>query len=132
MKSRRGEGIRSVSFFAEPEQRFGRGRKAGPWAVPQETPMSLDARIPTMTEKELENLQANAERIIKSGAAKQKEEAERLLPLIAEALVELRKNKLAAAAEKKVTRQKEMAEGRARRAASKKAEAEAAAAPDEE
>ncbi len=94
--------------------------------------MSLDARIPTMTEKELENLQANAERIIKSGAAKQKEEAERLLPLIAEALVELRKNKLAAAAEKKVTRQKEMAEGRARRAASKKAEAEAAAAPDEE
>jgi hypothetical protein len=91
--------------------------------------MSLDARIPEMTEKELENLQANAERIIKTGAAKQKDEAERLLPLIADALVELRKNKLAAAAEKKVTRQKDMAASRARRIASRKAEAEAAAAP---
>jgi hypothetical protein len=46
--------------------------------------MSLEARIPEMSEKELENLQANAERIAK-GAAKQKAEAERLLPLIAEA-----------------------------------------------
>lgn len=94
--------------------------------------MSLAARIPSMTEKELENLQANAERIIKSGAAKQKEEAESLLPLIAEALAERKKTKLADAAEKKVIRQKELAEGRARRAASRKAEAEAAAAPDEE
>lgn len=94
--------------------------------------MSLDSRIPTMTEKELENLQANAERIIASGAAKQKDEAARLLPLIAAALEEARKNKLAAAAEKKVARQKEMAEGRARRAASRKAEADAANAPDEE
>ncbi len=94
--------------------------------------MSLAARIPSMTEKELENLQANAERIIKSGVAKQKEEAESLLPLIAEALAERKKTKLADAAEKKVIRQKELAEGRARRAASRKAEAEAAAAPDEE
>lgn len=94
--------------------------------------MSLAERIPEMTEKELENLQANAERIIKSGAAKQKEEATSLLPLIAEALIERKKTKLADAAEKKVTRQKEMAEGRARRAASKKAEAEAAAAGEDD
>lgn len=94
--------------------------------------MSLDARIPEMTEKELENLQANAERIMKSGSAKQKDEAERLLPLIAEALAERKKTKLADAAEKKATRQKEMAATRARRVASRKAEAEAAAAPDEE
>ncbi len=93
--------------------------------------MSLAERIPEMTEKELENLQANAERIMKGGVAKQKEEAERLLPLIAEALIERKKTKLADAAEKKVTRQKDMAASRARRAASKKAEAEAAASADE-
>ena len=40
--------------------------------------MSLEARIPEMSEKELENLQANAERIMKGGASKQQVEAERL------------------------------------------------------
>lgn len=94
--------------------------------------MSLEARIPEMTEKELENLQDNALRLSKGAASKQQAEAERLLPIIAEALVERRKTKAAETAEKKVARQKEMAEGRARRTASRKAEALAAAAPDEE
>ena len=49
--------------------------------------MSLEARIPEMSEKELENLQANAERIAKGAASKQQAEAERLLPIIAEAMV---------------------------------------------
>ncbi len=94
--------------------------------------MSLEARIPEMTEKELENLQANAERLVKSGSAKQQAEAERLLPLIAEAMANRKVARTAELAEKKVARAKDLADARARRAATKKAEAEAAAAPDED
>ena len=92
--------------------------------------MGLDARIPEMSEKELENLQANAERIIKSGGSKQQAEAERLLPLIAEAMAAKKAARTVELAEKKVTRQKDMAAARARKAASKKAEADAAAEID--
>ena len=94
--------------------------------------MSLDARIPEMSEKELENLQANAERLMKSGSAKQQAEAERLLPMIAEAMAARKVERSAEMAEKKVTRQKDMAAARARKAASKKAAAEAAAEIDSE
>ncbi len=94
--------------------------------------MSLDTRIPEMTEKELENLQANAERLVKSGSAKQQAEAERLLPLIADAMAARKVARTAELAEKKVTRAKELADARTRRAATKKAEAEAAARPDED
>lgn len=94
--------------------------------------MSLEARIPEMTEKELENLQANAERLVKSGSAKQQAEAERLLPMIAEAMAAKKVARTAELAEKKVARAKDLADARARRAATKKAEAEAAAAPDED
>lgn len=92
--------------------------------------MSLEARIPEMSEKELENLQANAERIMKTGPAKQQAEAERLLPLIAEAMAARKAARSVELAEKKVTRQKDMAAARARKAASKKAEADAAAEID--
>jgi len=92
--------------------------------------MSLEERIPEMSEKELENLQANAERIAKGSASKQQAEAERLLPIIAEAIVARKAARSVEMAEKKVTRQKEMAVTRARKAASKKAEADAAAEAD--
>jgi hypothetical protein len=92
--------------------------------------MSLEERIPEMSEKELENLQANAERIAKGAASKQQAEAERLLPIIAEAIVARKAARSVEMAEKKVTRQKEMAATRARKAASKKAEADAAAEVD--
>jgi len=88
--------------------------------------MSLEARIPEMSEKELENLQANAERIMKGGASKQQIEAERLLPIIAEAMAKRKAARGVEMAEKKVTRQKELAATRARKAAAKKAEADAA------
>ena len=89
--------------------------------------MSLEARIPEMSEKELENLQANAERLIKTGSAKQQAEAERLLPMIAEAMAARKVARSAELAEKKVTRAKDLADARIRRAKTKKAEAEAAA-----
>lgn len=94
--------------------------------------MSLEARIPEMTEKELENLQANAERLAKTGSAKQQAEATRLLPLITEAMAAKKVARTAELAEKKVERQKNLADARARKAAAKKAEAEAAAQPDDE
>ena len=50
--------------------------------------MSIEDRIPQLTDKELENLHDNAERISKGAASKQQVEAARLLPIIAEALVQ--------------------------------------------
>ena len=72
----------------------------------------------------------SAERIAKGAVSKQQAEAERLLPIIAEAMVTRKAARSVEMAEKKVTRQKEMAATRARKAASKKAEADAAAEVD--
>ncbi|MGE0046732.1 MAG: hypothetical protein AB7J28_02370 [Hyphomonadaceae bacterium] len=44
--------------------------------------MSIDERIPTLNDAELTTLKANAERLLETGSPKQKNEAERLLPLI--------------------------------------------------
>jgi hypothetical protein len=44
--------------------------------------MLIDARIPDLSDKELENLHGNAIRLAQSGTAAQKAEAERLLPII--------------------------------------------------
>jgi len=44
--------------------------------------MTLDERIPSLTDPELQNLQANATRLAQSGTPAQKAEAARLLPLI--------------------------------------------------
>ena len=92
--------------------------------------MSIEDRIPQLTDKELENLHDNAERISKGAASKQQAEAARLLPIIADALVERKKTRATEAAEKKVVRQKDMADARAKKAAARKAakaESEAAA-----
>ncbi len=89
--------------------------------------MAIEDQIPQMTDKELENLHANAERISKTPASKKQADAERLLPIITEALAERRKTRVTEAAEKKVARQKDLADARAKKAASrKKAAAEAA------
>jgi hypothetical protein len=86
--------------------------------------MTIDERIPAMSEKELENLRANAERIIKSGGAKQQADAERVLPLIADALAAHKVARTAELAEKKQARAKGLAATRARKAAARKAETE--------
>lgn len=66
----------------------------------------IEERIPAMTDKELDNLHANAVRLAQTGSVKQKAEAERLLPLI-DAAVESRKtDKATALAEKKKARPK--------------------------
>ena len=59
---------------------------------------------------------------------KQQAEAARLLPIIAEALSERKKTRASEAAEKKVARQKDMAEARAKKAAQRKAAKAAAKA----
>jgi hypothetical protein len=52
--------------------------------------MEIDQRIPEFSDKELENLHANALRLAQSGKQMQREQAERLLPLLAAALEERR------------------------------------------
>jgi hypothetical protein len=89
--------------------------------------MAIDDRIPSMTDKELDNLRANAERLAQSGSPAQKAEAARLLPLIDTASKERKVTNAAAAAEKKVARQQTLAEARAKKAAAKKAAAAEAA-----
>jgi hypothetical protein len=44
--------------------------------------MTIDERIPALTDKELAQLQGNAVRLSQSGTAKQKADADRLMPLI--------------------------------------------------
>lgn len=73
--------------------------------------MEMDQRIPDLSDKELESLQANALRLMESGTQKQRQQAESLLPLIGAQLEERR----AAKAETQATK----------RAASKKAKAKA-------
>ncbi len=87
--------------------------------------MSIEALIPGMSEDELENLQVNATRIAKGASSKQQAEAERLLPIIAEALVVRRGVDSVASAEKKAARAKDIAAARAKRTAQRKATAEA-------
>ena len=50
--------------------------------------MSIEDRIPTLTDKELASLQENAMRLAQSGSAKQKADCERVLPLIDAELAE--------------------------------------------
>ena len=44
----------------------------------------MDQRIPDLSDKELESLHANALRLLDSGTDKQRQQAESLLPLIAD------------------------------------------------
>ena len=69
----------------------------------------IDQRIPAYSDAELANLQDNAMRLSRSGAGPKKEEAERLLPIIA-AEVETRRQ----------ARQRRLAEARALRRPARK------------
>jgi hypothetical protein len=89
--------------------------------------MAIDDRIPEMTDKELDNLRENAERLAQSGSPAQKAEAARLLPIIEIAAQARKVTNAAASAEKKKVRQQTLAEARARKAATRKAEKAAAA-----
>lgn len=83
--------------------------------------MTIEDRIPEMTDKELENLHGNATRLAQAGASKQQAEAIRLLPIIDAAMVARREAHLVALAEKKKVRQQSMADARARKAKARKA-----------
>jgi hypothetical protein len=52
--------------------------------------MAIADRIPDLSDKELESLQANAVRLKDSGSAAQQRQAEELLPLLSAALEERR------------------------------------------
>jgi hypothetical protein len=66
--------------------------------------MSIDDRIPTLTDKELASLQENAARLALSGSAKQKADCERVLPLIDAELAERKARAPAPATRKGVVR----------------------------
>lgn len=52
--------------------------------------MGIEQRIPNLTDKELETLQANAVRLSQSGTVQQRQQAETLLPLIDAAMQDRR------------------------------------------
>lgn len=85
--------------------------------------MTIEDRIPEMTDKELDNLHANATRLSTAAASKQQAEAVRLLPIIEAAMVTRKAENSVAAAEKKKVRQQSMAEARVRKANARKAAA---------
>lgn len=88
--------------------------------------MAIDDRIPQMSEPELLNLQANATRLITSGSAPQKAEAERIMPLVEAALETARAAKSVAQQKAKADRKEAMTATRKRKAdiaKSKKSEA---------
>ena len=58
--------------------------------------MEIEERIPDLSDKELENLHANAVRLKESGTDRQRAQAERLLPLLGVAVEERRVARLAA------------------------------------
>lgn len=82
--------------------------------------MTIEERIPEMTDKELDNLRDNAMRLAQAGGAKQAEAA-RLLPIIETAMGERRTANAAALVEKKKVRQQAMADARARKVKARKA-----------
>ena len=61
--------------------------------------MRIDQRIPDLSDKELESLQANAVRLAQTGSAMQRQQAEELLPLLSAALEERRVARVEAQAE---------------------------------
>ncbi|MGE0596684.1 MAG: hypothetical protein AB7P07_09960 [Hyphomonadaceae bacterium] len=65
--------------------------------------MDIGQRIPDLSDKELENLHANAVRLSQSGSLKKKEQAEHLLPLIGAALETRRTARVEAEQERRRT-----------------------------
>lgn len=74
--------------------------------------MSIDERIPGYSDKELATLRANAERLLTTGTAMQRVEAERLMPLVDAELAE-RKSKTPAKAPKKTATKPKKAKAKA-------------------
>jgi hypothetical protein len=68
--------------------------------------MSIDERIPGLSDKELATLRANAERLAVSGTVQQRTEAERLLPLVDAELLERKARAPAKAPKKAATKPK--------------------------
>ncbi|HVK80527.1 MAG TPA: hypothetical protein VM915_07930 [Verrucomicrobiae bacterium] len=62
--------------------------------------MSIDQRIPDLSDKELDTLHANAVRLAESGSVQQRQQAEGLLPLIGAELETRSQTKAAIAAAK--------------------------------
>jgi hypothetical protein len=62
--------------------------------------LSIDQRIPDLSDKELETLHANAVRLADSGTVMQRQQADNLLPLIGAEMVTRRQAKAAIAAAK--------------------------------
>jgi len=58
--------------------------------------VEIDQRIPDLSDKELESLHANAVRLAESGSVAQKQQSERLLPLLVATLEERKLAKAAA------------------------------------
>jgi hypothetical protein len=72
--------------------------------------MGIQERIPDLSDKELESLQANAVRLQATGSAIQRQQAEELLPLLGAAIEERRAAKTAAQVEtRKVNAKKKAA-----------------------
>ena len=90
--------------------------------------MDMESKLPTFSDKELSNLQANAERLQHSGSAKQQEQAAHLLPLINAESDSRKAVKVAALAEAKATRAEATKATKATKAAATKATKAAAAA----
>lgn len=63
----------------------------------------IDERIPELSDKELERLHVNAVRLVESGTANQREQAERLLPLLSAALEERKTARIATQSETRRT-----------------------------
>jgi hypothetical protein len=68
--------------------------------------MGMDQRIPDLSDKELESLHANVLRLLDSGTALQRQQAESLLPLIGAQLESRQAIKAEAQAEKRATAKK--------------------------
>lgn len=93
--------------------------------------MSLDERIPGLSEPELINLRDNAERLTKSGKPSQQAEAERLMPLILAALARRGEEKSAALKDNLAKRREATAAKAKRRKAAAKGESVPAGGFDE-
>lgn len=74
--------------------------------------MGIEQRIPDLTDKELETLQANAVRLAQSGTVQQRQQAETLLPLIDAAMQERRAARTKADQEKRLAKPKRVAKAK--------------------
>lgn len=95
---------------ADPRARM--GQKPKPTEVrevrlePRAAPAPIEDRLPALSDQELANLHANAQRLSREGAPKHSAEAERVLPLIEAEIQTRRANKPSPPPRKSTTRRK--------------------------